>query len=98
MSTISRTTYTFTVLHRTDEPIIGSDDFDGPFGGDLGAAMQESWDGNAVGAVTSEETVEVPDTEVPEALVDLGNDGEFFDSDLGIGTETVVVVIDEEDN
>lgn len=82
MTLISKTTYTFTVLHRTDEPIMGDDDFDGPFGGDLGAALQRSWDGNAVGAIVEEFTVEVPDERVPAELVALGNDGEFFIDDL----------------
>jgi hypothetical protein len=95
-STISKTTYTFVVLHRTDEPIMGDDDFDGPFGGDLGAALQRSWDGNAVGAVTSEVTEEIADTEVPEELVELGNDGEFFDSDLGVGTEDTWIDLSNE--
>lgn len=81
MSTISRTTFTFTVLHRTDEPF---DNFhgDGPLDGSLGEALSRSWDGNAVGAVTEEVTEEVADFDVKDELVALDNDGTFFDDDL----------------
>ena len=81
--TISKTTFTFTVLHRTDEPF--SDDYehyDHAFDGALGEAMARSHDGHAVGWVVSVETSEVADADVPEALVELGNDGEFFSDDL----------------
>jgi len=88
MSTISKTTFTFTVLHRSDEPFLSDDP--------LHEAMERSMHGNAVGWETGSETVEVPDTEVPEELVELGNDGNFFDIDLGIGTETYMVFIEEE--
>jgi hypothetical protein len=84
MSTISRTIFTFEVLHRTDQPCT-----------ELDEALERASDGHAVGMVTSEKTVEVPDTEVPETLIDFGSDGEFFDDDLGVGTETYTVVIDE---
>jgi hypothetical protein len=87
MSTISRTTFTFTVLHRTDEPFLSDDP--------LQEALARSYDGNAVGATTGDVTIDLPDTTVPEELVELGNDGSFFDDDLGIGTETYTVVIDE---
>lgn len=80
-SIISRTTFTFTVLHRTDEPFTGFDG-DGPLDTTLGEALARSWDGNAVGLVTAEVTVPVPLEEVEDALVALGNDGAFFDTDL----------------
>lgn len=84
MTTISKTTFTFTVLHRTDEPFNDDYDsgYDGPFCGSIAEAMQRSFDGNAVGDVTAEETVPVEDADVADELVALGNDGEFFDNDL----------------
>ncbi len=82
MSTvISKTTITFTVLHRTDEPIVGFPG-DGPLCSPLGEALARSWDGHAVGAETSMTTVEVADDKVEDELIALGNDGEFFDDDL----------------
>lgn len=69
--TISKTTITFTVLHRTDEPIE-----------DLAEALARSFDGHAVGLETASATITVPDEQVPAELVALGNDGEFFDHDL----------------
>lgn len=85
MTTISKTTFTFTVLHRTDEPFSDGYDsgYDGPFCGALAEAMQRSWDGDAVGAEAVAEVAEVPDDQVSEELVALGNDGTFFDFDLG---------------
>lgn len=80
-ATISKTTITFVVLHRTDEPIIGFEG-DGPLASPLGEALARSWDGHAVGMETSEETVEVPDDHVENELVALHNDGTFFDDDL----------------
>lgn len=71
MATISKTTITFTVLHRTDEPIA-----------DLELALRESYDGHAVGDTTAIATVPVTDSQVHNELVALGNDGEFFDDDL----------------
>jgi len=81
MSTISKTVITFTVLHRTDEPITGFDG-DGPLDSPLGEALARSWDGHAVGAETSVDTTPVDDSSVEAELVALGNDGEFFDDDL----------------
>lgn len=79
---ISKTTFTFTVLHRADEPFEeGNEDSwdDNP----LGEALARSWDGHAVGRITKQETrdIELPET-VRSELVALGNDGEFFDDDL----------------
>ena len=71
MTTISKTTFTFTVLHRTDDPPE-----------DLEAALRESWDGNAVGLETAVEVVGVADEDVSDQLVLLGNDGDFFNDDL----------------
>ena len=72
MTTISMTTFTFKVMHRTDEP----------FTEGLMEAMARSMDGHAVGWETGEETVEVPNDRVEAELVELGNDGTFFDDDL----------------
>lgn len=82
---ISKTTFTFVVLHRTDEPFSDGYDsgYDGPFTGTLAEAMQRSWDGHAVGSETGSITEGVPDDKVAEELVTLGNDGYFFDGDLG---------------
>lgn len=71
---ISKTTYTFTVLHRTDEP----------FTEGLTEAMARSYDGHAVGWETNEVTESVPDDKVSDELVAIGNDGTFFDYDLGL--------------
>lgn len=69
---ITRTTFHFTVLHRTDQPIES-----------LEEAVARSYDGNAVGQVSGT-TVEVLDNEdVPNELIALDNDGTFFDDDLG---------------
>lgn len=70
-TTIVKTTYTFTVLHRGDEPL-----------SDIEHALAESDTGHAVGWQTASETVDVPDSAVPEELRKLGNDGEFFEDDL----------------
>jgi hypothetical protein len=71
MTTIMKTTFTFTVLHRTDSPLL-----------DLAYALEESDTGHAVGNVTQVSWEQVPDDEVPGELDALGNDGEFFDDDL----------------
>jgi Domain of unknown function (DUF4406) len=76
---ISKSTYLFTVLHRTDEPFVGDDP--------LHQALARSWDGHAVGQITSERTEIVPDNEVEIELLILGNDGTFFDDDLGMSHE-----------
>lgn len=68
---IARTTFTFTVLHPADVT------FD-----DLRTALDEAFDGHAVGQETNQETVLLGDTLVPGELVRLGNDGTFFDSEL----------------
>lgn len=73
MSTISKTEYTFTVLHPTDQPPLG-----------LADALQESDTGRMVGNITREETFDVPDDVVSNELLDLGNDGTFFDDELGL--------------
>lgn len=71
MSTIVKTTYTFTALHRADWTPEGIED-----------AMRESYDGHAVGQETSSKTEPVPDDKVSDELVALSNDGSFFDEDL----------------
>jgi hypothetical protein len=70
MSQVSRTTYTFEVLHPSDVVLHGIDH-----------AMREAWDGCAVGNVTSEVTTPVPADQVADALFALGNDGTFFQDD-----------------
>lgn len=70
--TISKTTFTFVVLHPTDQPPMS-----------LEHAMEESMTGNMVGLETEAITLEVPDSEVETELVALGNDGEFFNIELG---------------
>ena len=83
MSTISRTTFTFEVLHRTDEPFTWDQSSgNGPLDNNLGEALARSWDGNAVGSITSETTETVGDSDVYYRLIQLGNDGTFFDDDL----------------
>lgn len=68
---ISKTTYTFVVLHRTDQPPTSLHD-----------AIEEAYGGHAVGWETEESTVPVANENVPAELRELGNDGEFFDDDL----------------
>ena len=83
MSTISETTFTFTVLHRTDEPFTWHESSgDGPLDNNLGEALARSWDGHAVGLITEEFTREVPDDTVEAELIELHNDGTFFDDDI----------------
>jgi hypothetical protein len=79
---ISKTTFTFVVLHRTDEPFVGTPDHSGPYADSLGEALERSWDGHAVGWTVDAVTEEVPDQDVSEELGKLGNDGTFFDFDL----------------
>lgn len=83
MSTISKTTFTFTVLHRTDEPFTWDNSSEsGPLANNLGEALARSWDGHAVGTVTDETTVDLDDEDVSDELVALGNDGGFFLDDI----------------
>lgn len=74
MTTISRTTYYFTVLHRTDGPPRT-----------LEEALEEADSGQMVGNLTGEGTEEVEDDDVEDELKLLGNDGTFFDNDLNDG-------------
>lgn len=89
-TTISKTIITITVLHRTDEPIV-----------DIDEALERIDTGNGVGDVAIGTAQYVEDVQVPEALVELGNDGTFFDSDLGVdvdGEDVIVVVEDDEES
>lgn len=70
-TTISKTQYVFSVLHRTDEPPK-----------DLSDALDEATGGHAVGAEYKLYTVPVPDPVVSMELRQMGNDGSFFDDDL----------------
>jgi hypothetical protein len=65
---ISRSVFTFEVLHRTDQPPA-----------DIEEALVQADNGNAVGNVTSQVTKPVMDALVPACLRELGNDGTFFD-------------------
>jgi hypothetical protein len=72
MSTIiSKTRYTFDVLHRTDEPPRTLED-----------ALREADTGHMVGAVVEERTTDVPNDTVRTELLELGNDGSFFEDDV----------------
>lgn len=70
-TTISKTDFTFSVVHRTD---------DRP--NSLEHALEQADTGGMVGNVTDVFTVSVDDEDVPDTLRELGNDGEFFDVDL----------------
>jgi hypothetical protein len=65
---IKKTTITFTVLHRADQPLSPH----------LEGVLEETDDGNAVGQETGRQTVDVPDDAVRAELEALGNDGKFF--------------------
>jgi hypothetical protein len=77
-TTITKTVFTVTVLHSTDE----ADRLAGPH--NFEAAWAEAQDGNAVGDVTSAVSTELVTSEVAGELMELGNDGTFFDADLGL--------------
>lgn len=64
---ISKTVFTFTVLHQTDDPPASLED-----------ALSESMFGGSVGQTTGRTTVAVPGGDVETELKQLGNDGEFF--------------------
>ena len=66
---IVKTTVTITVLHRS-ENILGPDIED---------VLYEMNEGDAVGWETNRTTVPVPADRVGDELVELGNDGSFFD-------------------
>lgn len=70
---ISKTVISFTILHRTDEPIE-----------DLPEALARAFDGHTVGQETGIATTPLEASSVADELVGLGNDGTFFDADLGI--------------
>lgn len=72
---IAKTTITFTVAHRADCDLPTWD---------LATILRETDSGDAVGQVTAQETVRVPDAAVPALLRSLGNDGEFFDDALDL--------------
>lgn len=72
-ATISKTTYTFVVLHTSDERPLSLED-----------AMEQSMNGNMVGMETQEVTENVRSEDVVGELVALGNDGEFFNYELGL--------------
>lgn len=76
MNIITKTTITFTVLHRSDQPIDS-----------LGEAIDRADDGHAVGTETSFEIEEIDDGDVEHQLSLLGNDGSFFDGDLNPESE-----------
>lgn len=67
---ISKTVFTFTVLHPTDETPET-----------LEVALEESDTGNMVGWTTNVATTAVDPVALRGELLDLGNDGEFFNAD-----------------
>lgn len=64
---ISKTVFTFTVLHESGELLTS-----------LEHALSESMFGAAVGQTTGRTTVPVGAGDVKDELLALGNDGEFF--------------------
>ena len=74
MSKISKTTFTFTVLHRTDEQPTS-----------LVQAMEEADTGDMVGAEKRTKTVGVADNLVAWELQQMGSDATFFEVDLNEG-------------
>lgn len=70
MTGIVKTTITFTVLHRADNPL--SDHT-------LEEVLWEASEGDAVGWETDRVTQPVPDDRLADELIALGNDGTFFD-------------------
>lgn len=68
---IGETTFTFTVMHRIDQPV-----------DDLEEAMERAETGHAVGLWVQGMTRAVPNSQVPARLQALNNDGTFFDDDL----------------
>lgn len=68
MQKISKTIFTFTVLHPSDETFE-----------DIESAMYEARTGNAVGNVTDQVTHSVNPEDVKGELTALGNDGLFFE-------------------
>jgi len=77
---VLRTRFTFEVLHPSTLTIE-----------DLRHALQEAWDGGAVGLEGDMVTTPVGDALVPAALRRLGNDGAFF-GELGIDGEAAAHV------
>ena len=69
---IVKTTVTVTVLHRADNRLTDHDIED---------VLYEIREGEAVGWETDRVTEPVAAEQVPDELVALGNDGEFFDED-----------------
>lgn len=69
MTTIHKTEYTLTVLHESgDQPA------------DIEQAVIAAFfEGKVIGQQTSMVTVAVPDAQVSDELIELGNDGRFFD-------------------
>lgn len=69
---IRKTVFQFVVLHPADEPLE-----------DLEVAMYRADQDNAVGAEEVISVEDVPDDKVEAELIALGNDGAFFDHELG---------------
>jgi hypothetical protein len=68
---IVKTTVTIAVLHRAENVL----------GPDIEDVLYEMNEGSAVGWETGRTTVPVPADRVCDELVELGNDGIFFDDD-----------------
>ena len=71
MTKITKTIWTFTLLHPSDETPHCIED-----------ALEMADQGNGVGDVTGVQSEEVEDDQVEEELQKLGNDGEFFNLEL----------------
>ncbi len=69
-SEIVKTVYTYTVLHRADRNFVS-----------LEHAMDEAYDGDAVGLVTDEVTAVVPQDKLDQELTKLNSEPGFFDLD-----------------
>ena len=81
---ISKTTISFTVLHRTgDEGLeeASQRNYDHYLDSPLGYILQEAWDGGMVGIESEPVTIAIPDDHVREELLAMGNDGTFFEEE-----------------
>ena len=70
--TVRKTVIEFTVYHR---------DFDDPASMDLADVISECDTGSMIGQVTDVKESTVPDGNVVDELIAIGNDGSFFDEE-----------------
>lgn len=69
-SEIVKTVYTYTILHRAGTSFYS-----------LQAAMNEAFNGDAVGFGTNEVTTDVPAGKLDQELINLNSEPSFFDLD-----------------